>query len=128
MNPVASPFPEGGVVYFAQCSRGGPIKIGFTTMRWAGRLAEIRRDGVRAYPLALVLGTSSLELKFHAAFERHHLGGEWFEPVPELLEAIASLHGGTFDYSALPEGWCVTKPYQTKASLAHWGPLESIAA
>ena len=117
-----------GYTYFARASGDGPIKIGSTLLGFRHRQGELRWQGEKPAPILIVTG-QNLELRFHAAFEPHHLGHEWFQPAPELLLAISNLHNGTFDWSTLPEhGWCVTKPFQVKASLAHWGPLPRFAA
>lgn len=130
MNPVDGPAPYvSGVVYFARV-RGVPeIKIGHTSQLRC-RLYETRRNGITqsAYAALLVWGGYQLERRFHAAFEPHHIGREWFEPHPDILETIIAIHAGEFDWSSLPDpGWCVTKPFQTQASLDHWGPLPRFA-
>lgn len=123
------PYPYGFVYFFGV--RGLPeIKIG-NSAQIKCRLYETRRKGITqsAYPILLVRGGSRLEARFHAAFEPHHLGHEWFAPAPEILEAIEAIKAGVFDWSRLPDtGWCVTRRFQTKASLAHWGPLPRFAA
>ena len=111
-----------GRVYFARVNQDGPVKIGFTTMRWRGRLNEIRTPVGKPQPLLLIECGPSLELQLHALLEPHHIGREWFEPAPAIRVAD-EISGGTFDWDALPAGWCVTKSYQTKASIAHWGAL-----
>lgn len=111
-----------GHVYFVQVGNEGPVKIGFTAAMWSGRISEIRTSRGKPSPLLLVRSNSGLELKLHAMLEPYHLGGEWFTPEP-VLEIIDALKVGAFDWSALPDGWCVTKRYQTKASLRHWGEL-----
>jgi hypothetical protein len=123
--PVETPTPNlAGFTYFARM-RGLPeIKIG---QSWSPkhRLIHIRRNGIskQAYPLCVIKG-GGWERRFHAAFEPYHIGNEWFEPHAVILETIIAIHAGEFDWSSLPHyGWCVTKPFQTKASLAHWGPL-----
>lgn len=126
MTPLDGPEPyEWAVVYFARV-RGLPeIKIGCTSQLRV-RLYETRRKGINqaAYPLVIVKGGQQLEARFHAMFEPYHIGHEWFEPHPVILEAIIALHAGEFDWSRLPaRGWCITKPFQTVASLSHWGPL-----
>lgn len=112
--------------YFAVCPVDGAIKIGVTGYPVWARMFEIRRCGVRAQALFGLTGGNQTEAALHAHFEPIHLGGEWFAPTAELTAAIAEIQAGSFDWSAIPQrGWCITKPYQTKASLAHWGPLPS---
>ncbi len=115
--------PSFGIIYFARHSLDGPIKIGYSWM-WAGRLRELRDGrGGWAKPILLIRGGGRLELMFHAQFEPHHIGKEWFAPHPEIIRTIKKIRAGRFDYNSLPSGWCVTRPFQTKASLSHWGPL-----
>lgn len=118
-----------GYTYFGRREKDGAIKIGRT---WSPRI------NVRMYtlqielkypvePLCMLIGEHH-EIKFHAMFEPHHIGNEWFEPHQDILDAVDQINAETFDLSTLPaQGWCVTKPYQTKASLAHWGPLPRFA-
>lgn len=125
MTPIDGPTHDRmHCVYFARVGDLPEIKIGCSSnIRW--RLQELSRNGIRraAFPLALVRGGTQLELRFHAQFEPHHIGNEWFAPAPEILEAIVALHAGVFDFDSLPKrGWCITKPFRTRASLAHWGP------
>lgn len=116
-------------VYFLRRKDGtGPIKIGAS---WRGGLARARDISCKLKAdihciaeWAAPTSANSFEARFHAHFEPHHLGNEWFEPVPELLTIVAAINDGTFrDDVIIPHGWCVTKHYQTKASIAHWGHL-----
>ena len=85
------------MVYFLQCdNKDGFIKIG----RTSGRV-RIRWMSVQSccpYPLTLlgiisdeVIGAQpyALEGALHDQFAQALIGGEWFRPVPELLDYIA---------------------------------------
>ncbi|GLI99155.1 hypothetical protein [Sphingobium sp. BS19] len=116
-------------VYFLRRKDGnGPIKIGTSWRGGEARAIDItRRNGVEIACIAewrTPRCANSYEARFHAHFEPHHLGHEWFDPVPELLAIIDHVNAGTFrDDMIIQRGWCVTKAYQTKASIAHWGDL-----
>jgi hypothetical protein len=77
-----------GFVYFVEAESGGPIKIG-----WAAsvkkRVAELQTAShSRLVVLATKAGTRLDETALHDRFRNARLRGEWFEPVPELLELI----------------------------------------
>lgn len=112
--------------YFAQAKDGDPIKIG-KSQDPRVRMFDLRRNGELIERLICTVKGSNfdrLEYRFHAYFEPYHMGNEWFHPVPQILDVVDEINSGTFDFGRLPErGWCITKPYQTKASIAHWGEL-----
>lgn len=75
-------------VYFVQAVNGGPVKIG------VARDVKKRLLGIQnGNPSELVVrnalpGDRVEEGALHMHFTRHRLKGEWFEPVPELLELL----------------------------------------
>lgn len=79
-----------GKMYFVQ-AESGPIKIGFTTKRMPGRLQELQcgsHETLRV--LAAVESTPDEEKRTHDMFVHLRIRGEWFRPLPELLEFIAT--------------------------------------
>lgn len=87
-------------VYFVQGEHGGPIKIGYTKKSMPGRLTDLQCG--HPYKLVvrrLVLGDVELERELHEHFQKCRLAGEWFSPVPELVEiAKARADDPTVDY------------------------------
>lgn len=81
-------------IYFIQAGDEGPIKIGYS-----GRLHYRLQSLATACPwpprlLLSIAGTRTKESRLHRTFAEHRLNGEWFEPVPELLDYIEALRGG----------------------------------
>ena len=114
-------------VYFVRCRETGDVKVGRSANPlW--RLKNIRRDGKPCDLEVLVIywGGSGDEIKMHAYLEPDHIGSEWFSPTKRVLGTALLIANDLFDWDLLPvEGWEITKPFQTKASLAHWGPLRA---
>lgn len=78
-------------VYLVQRDSDGAIKIGFTSdvMR---RVKEVRKESSAEVSLLAVFpGDKPDELRIHGRFREARLDGEWFRPVPELLDFIDSL-------------------------------------
>lgn len=73
-------------VYFMRAGGSGPVKIGIA--------ADVRRriQGMRTGSpeelslLAVFAGGAKLEADLHARFAGARLRGEWFRPIPEILE------------------------------------------
>lgn len=97
-----------GIVYFVQS--GEAVKIGFTT-NMPLRLRHLR--SANPYPvvvLGTIPGSVGNEQALHARFTHLRLHGEWYNAVPELLQAIAGLmqptaptsHGGVSYANVLP--------------------------
>ncbi len=86
-----STFAKRCVVYFAKSAEATlatghePIKIGSSV----NPVDRLRKMDVEI--LATVPGDKRTELAFHALFADASVGNEWFRPVPELLNLIASL-------------------------------------
>ena len=115
------------VTYIAQRRSSLLVKIG-STENWFWREKACRNSGIRALrAVAFISGAYGWERKLHAYLEPDHVGGEWFAPTPRVLSTITKIAANNFDPANLPEGWCVTKPFQCKASVAHWGPLPRYA-
>jgi hypothetical protein len=80
-----------GEVYFLRESGSGAIKIG-TSTNVALRVRNIRRDMPHEVVLlATIRGGYQVEAQLLAFFEHARIRGEWFRPVPELLEYIEGL-------------------------------------
>lgn len=83
---------KGPTIYFLQRGEDGLIKIGFTDRNARRRRSEVQvgcPEKIRV--LAEVLGTLDEEQALHKQFESARVRGEWFEPVPELLELINAI-------------------------------------
>ena len=78
-------------VYFVQESGIGAIKIGTAK----GVSARVRDMAVSTphllSVLAVIEGNRNAEQALHHRFRHARIRGEWFRPVPELLEYIASI-------------------------------------
>lgn len=85
------PRAEVGHVYCVQRITGGAVKIGWTTDLNA-RLAQLQTGAeVPLRYLGYCRGSRALEAALHEAFAAFRLGGEWFEPVPELIDCAKGL-------------------------------------
>ena len=76
-------------VYFLRSGEAGPIKIGYTGTTPNARLSALQTGNPE--PLRLigaVPGTMADESRLHDRFASVRLQGEWFRPVPELLNFI----------------------------------------
>ena len=80
------------MIYFIQMGQIGPIKIGHTknTEQLTGRFYNLRTKYRRLTILGTFSGNTIDERRLHRQFADARLFGEWFEPVGELLEIIAS--------------------------------------
>lgn len=80
-------------VYFIQESSSGAIKIGYTkSLGIRSRLDMIA--SCNPYDVKLIgsmFGGPLTEENVHYLFSHAHIKGEWFRPVPELIEYIARL-------------------------------------
>ena len=78
-------------VYFIQETETGAIKIG-TTKELQKRLQGLRSSNPNELKLiATISGDSRVERALHHRFDRAHIRGEWFRPVPELLAYISEI-------------------------------------
>lgn len=80
-------------VYFIQCGRNGPIKIG-TAWNPIKRLRTLqccnhRRLSLRA---AFVDKVPTLEFRLHDLFVDARIRNEWFRPTPDILDFIEWLN------------------------------------
>ncbi len=114
-------------VYFARRADGiGPIKVGASDSARSRVECLGKRMRVPLVLLTSCRGGNWKELQFHALYEPYHIGGEWFEPLPAILEAVEQVATGVFDWDRCPEqGWAVTKPFQCKASISFHGRIPS---
>lgn len=83
-------------MYFIQAS-SGPIKIGWTRSKKATiRMQELQvGNHEQLVLLAVVPATELEEMEAHKRFEHARIRGEWFHPVPELLQFILTLSATT---------------------------------
>lgn len=78
-------------VYFAQAGDGGHVKIGYTGFP-TERYQELQTDNsLRVTIIASFPGSKVEEKALHVRFNAHRIRGEWFHPVPELLETARVL-------------------------------------
>ena len=76
-------------LYFIQEDEDGPIKIGWTNMDVAARMAAFQTGNSHHLRLLGELDLLPEYEKFwHGRFERFQKKSEWFWPAPELLDAI----------------------------------------
>lgn len=76
------------VVYFIQAGAGGPIKIGVAT-DIARRVATLQTGSPEPLVvLATIAGGRAVEGRFHRALSLHRLRSEWFNPTPEVAQAV----------------------------------------
>lgn len=78
-----------GKVYFI--TDGVNIKIGFTKLKVETRLKQLQTSNVnKLFVLGYITGTMEDEKRIHKIFGENRIryNGEWFEPVPNLIEYI----------------------------------------
>ena len=79
------------IVYFLQCGKGGPVKIGTTGDGW-GRIKDLSTAmPYRAHRVSVVWGGRVLERHLHHRFRKLRLNGEWFKPEGELKTLLRKL-------------------------------------
>lgn len=79
------------IVYFVQCGKDGPVKIGFSGDGW-GRIKDLSTAmPYRAGKISIVVGGRQLERRLHQRFKRYRLNGEWFKPEGELKALMRKL-------------------------------------
>jgi hypothetical protein len=77
------------MIYFVQCGKGGPIKIGHSTNP-RKRLRQLQNGSPYELRLLGVLaGNLEKEAELHKQFSEWRLREEWFIPVSQLLNFIA---------------------------------------
>lgn len=68
------------------------IKIGFTKQSVRSRFSNIQtHNHLNLEILSVFDGDAEMEDRLHRKFERFRIRGEWYRPVPELLEFIKTL-------------------------------------
>lgn len=84
------------VVYFAECSATGRVKIG-TTEDLTRRIATLNANNCAPVRLvAAMTGGSDVEKHVHELFSDKRAHGEWFESSPELWAFIEQICHGSF--------------------------------
>lgn len=81
-------------IYFVQRGEAGPVKIGVSANP-DSRIAALQKSyEEKLRVLAIILGDLAAERALHERFAEHRIKGEWFKPVPEILDfATASAKG-----------------------------------
>lgn len=71
-----------GVIYFIQSGKGGPVKIGWSSMSAESRLIELQCGNPQKLNLVKTIEnkTRSDECAMHKHFKHLHIRGEWFHP------------------------------------------------
>jgi hypothetical protein len=83
-------------LYAIQAGENGPIKIG-STRSPAQRIKTLQTGNAETLRgIAAWRGYSFCEGQLHEEYAYARLRGEWFEPVPELVEMVLAL-GGDFE-------------------------------
>lgn len=78
------------MIYFIQPIDGGPIKIGRTNYIQR-RFSELQNAASQELKiLGVTEGHAKEEYDLHLLFSSAKLHGEWFEPIPELVEYISA--------------------------------------
>lgn len=77
-----------GWIYFVKARQDGPIKIGWTVDPQK-RLAQLQTGShVRLFILGTIEGSSAGESTLQKRWAQYRIRGEWFEPVPEIIEFV----------------------------------------
>ena len=81
------------MIYFIQQGKSGPIKIGYTGNNDISK----RMETIQIYApekltlLGYIEGDQGQEKLLHQLFHSYRLNGEWFEPVPPIINHIMGL-------------------------------------
>ena len=76
-------------LYFIRAGEDGPIKIG-RSMSPRLRLAQLQTASpYQLHLIGVLRGAGVQERKWHARYASFRMGGEWHEPIPELIDHIA---------------------------------------
>ncbi len=83
------------MIYFVQVGARGSIKIGFTANpKAARRISSLQTANPSRLRLLFCLyGCKKQEAALHERFDYARVRGEWFHPVPELLDHIDRMRG-----------------------------------
>jgi hypothetical protein len=77
------------VIYFIQAGEGGPVKVGWS-VNVPKRLKHLQ--GANATELRLIGTRPSAarchEMQLHVDLAEHRIRGEWYPPIPEILDLI----------------------------------------
>jgi len=80
-----------GFIYFIQGESGGPIKIGYTT-DVQSRIRTLQTGYPDTLKLLLAIpGNFNNEQTLHFELKEYRVQGEWFKPVPVVLDKIKQL-------------------------------------
>lgn len=78
-------------VYFIQSGHDGPVKIGISS-RPGKRFEDLQVANPNELRLlGLMFGGRTMEMALHKRFATARLRGEWFSPVPDLMQLIAEI-------------------------------------
>lgn len=73
-------------IYFIAPVGGGLVKIGIS-IKPRSRLTQLRNSSpIPLEMLACAVGSTNDERKLHRIFLGAHVHGEWFRPIPEILD------------------------------------------
>jgi hypothetical protein len=118
-------------IYFIQAETG-EVKIGYTGADPETRLQTIQGNSpCKLTLLAAIKGSREKELLIHAQFKKHRLHGEWFAPVPSLLEFMkfeSKISGWVKRDAVKKEGKEYTERITVKVTAEEKADLEREAA
>ena len=77
-----------GYVYFIRAGYFGPIKIGFTN-NIKKRMIHIQTNCPdKIFLMGMIKTNDATEAEYHQMFNDYKMQGEWFAPVPKLMDFI----------------------------------------
>jgi hypothetical protein len=86
-------------VYAIQAGEGGPIKIGISDKPWERIETLQQANAEKLIGLAAWHTLKSEEKELHREFAYARIRGEWFRPVPELVELVLAMGGEFCDWT-----------------------------
>ena len=77
------------MIYFIQNAANNHIKIGFTDKPVKRRRSNLQTgNSANLVLLGLTLGEKAKEIELHKRFAEAHIRGDWFRPIPPLIQFI----------------------------------------
>jgi hypothetical protein len=77
------------VIYFIQNAVNNHIKVGFTAKPVRRRRSNLQTgNSAKLVLLGMMQGDEAMETDLHQRFAEAHILGDWFAPIPRLLQFI----------------------------------------